>query len=151
MDVAAVWAVIERIAPRAQIAGALATIEELVPDDDGSAEPALRVVLAQRYRTVRPFLGLLAESISFDAASGGAAVLAAVKTLAELVARKVKLKPLRPAEIDDRLVRFRIGVTVVAHVRRATVIKVAVSNGNGPLPVMFGPSVVLEASSGLCA
>jgi len=87
-----------------QIAGALATVEELVPDDDGSAEAALRVVLAQRYRTVRPFLRLLAESVSPDAASGGAAVLAAVKTLAELVARKVKLKPLRPAEIDDRLI-----------------------------------------------
>lgn len=75
-----------------------------MPDDDGSAEAALRVVLAQRYRTVRPFLRLLAESVSPDAASGGAAVLAAVKTLAELVARKVKLKPLRPAEIDDRLI-----------------------------------------------
>ncbi len=79
-----------------QIAGALATVEELVPDDDGSAEAALRVVLAQRYRTVRPFLRLLAESVSPDAASGGAAVLAAVKTLAELVARKVKLKPAAP-------------------------------------------------------
>ena len=40
VDVAAVWAAIERVAPRAQIAGALATVEELVPDDDGSAEAA---------------------------------------------------------------------------------------------------------------
>jgi hypothetical protein len=77
VDVAAVWAAIERVAPRAQIAGALATVEELVPDDDGSAEAAMRVVLAERYRTVRPFLGLLAESVSLSAASGGAAVLAA--------------------------------------------------------------------------
>jgi TnpA family transposase len=101
---AAVWAAIERVAPRAQIAGALATVEELVPDDDGSAEAAMRVVLAERYRTVRPFLGLLAESVSLDAASGGAVVLAAVKTLPELAGRKVSLKPLRPGEIDDRLV-----------------------------------------------
>jgi len=64
----------------------------------------MRVVLAERYRTVRPFLGLLAESVSLSAASGGAAVLAAVKTLPELAARKMKLKPLRPAEIDARLV-----------------------------------------------
>ena len=103
VDVAAVWAAIERVAPRAQIAGALATVEELVPDDDGSAEAAMRVVLAERYRTVRPFLGLLAASVSLSAASGGAAVLAAVKTLPELAARKMKLKPLRPAEIDARL------------------------------------------------
>src|SRR5664280_1126778 len=104
VDVAAVWAAIERVAPRAQIAGALATVEELVPDDDGSAEATMRVVLAERYCTVRPFLGLLAASVSLSAASGGAAVLAAVKTLPELAARKMKLKPLRPAEIDARLV-----------------------------------------------
>lgn len=84
VDVAAVCAAIERVAPRAQITGALATVEELVPDDDGSVEAAMRVVLAERYRTVRPFLGLLAESVSLDAASGGAVVLAAVKTLPEL-------------------------------------------------------------------
>lgn len=104
VDVAAVWAAIEAIAPRGQIAGALATVEELVPDDDGSAAAAMRVALAERYRTVRPFLGLLAESVSLDAATGGAAVLAAVRALPELATRKVKRKPLRADEIDARLV-----------------------------------------------
>jgi hypothetical protein len=40
--------------PREQSTSAIATVEELMPDDDGSAEAALRVVLAERYRTVRP-------------------------------------------------------------------------------------------------
>ncbi|MGH8919913.1 MAG: Tn3 family transposase, partial [Actinomycetes bacterium] len=64
----------------------------------------MRVVLAERYRTVRPFLGLLAQSVSLTAASGGAQVLAAVRSLSDLAARKVRRKPLRPGEIDAALV-----------------------------------------------
>jgi len=104
VDVTKVWVVIEQVAPRQQITRAVATVEELVPDDDGSAEVAMRVVLAERYRTVRPFLALLAESVSLTAASGGANVLAAVKTLPDLAARKAKTKPLGPQEIDSGLV-----------------------------------------------
>jgi hypothetical protein len=104
VDVPATWATLEQIASREQITGALATVEELVPDDDGSAEVAMRMVLAERYRTVRPFLALLAESVSLVAASDGTKVLAAVKTLPDLAARKVKAKPLRPGEIDTDLV-----------------------------------------------
>ena len=100
IDVAVAWATIERIAPWEQITGAIAVVEELVPDDDGSAEAAMRVVLAERYRTVRPFVGLLAESVSLTAAAGGAQVLVAVRAPPDLAARKVRLKPLRPEEID---------------------------------------------------
>lgn len=104
VDVAAVWAALERIAPRTELSGAIDTVEELVPDE-GNAEAAVRVVLAERYRTVRPFLLLLAEALPLAAAPAGEAVLAALHGLpAVVVARKVKTKPLQPAEIDRDLV-----------------------------------------------
>jgi hypothetical protein len=104
VDVAAVWAALERIAPRTGLSGAIDTVEELVPDE-GNAEAAVRVVLAERYRTVRPFLLLLAEALPLAAAPAGEAVLAALHGLpAVVVARKVKTKPLQPAEIDRDLV-----------------------------------------------
>ena len=94
--------VIEQVAPRKQITGAVATVEELVPDDDRSAEVAMRVVLAERYRTVRPFLALLAESVSLTAASARATVLAAVKTLPDLAARMGRLNPFQQSLEDIR-------------------------------------------------
>jgi len=104
LDVAAIWAVLEQVASREQLADAVGVVEELVPADDGSAESAMRVVLGERYRTVRPFLGLLGNSGSLAAAAGGAKVLAAVKALPELAARKVTTKPLRDSDIDADLV-----------------------------------------------
>ena len=104
LDAAAVWAVIEKIAPREQITGAVATVTELVPDDDANSDVAVRVALAERYRTVRPFLPLLGESASLAASPAGAAVLAAVRTLPGLAARRVRTKPLLPGEIDAALV-----------------------------------------------
>jgi hypothetical protein len=62
LDVAALWAAVERIAPRVVVADAIDLVEELVPDDDGSADSAMRAALAGRYNTVRPFLTLLGES-----------------------------------------------------------------------------------------
>jgi hypothetical protein len=103
LDVAAAWAEVEKVASREQVAGAVAVVEELVPDDDGSADVAMRSALADRYRTVRPFLAMLGESSALAAASG-AAVLAAVRTLPVLAARKVKARPLQPGEIDTALV-----------------------------------------------
>ena len=35
LDVAAMWAAVERIPSRAKVAGAVATVTELVPEDDG--------------------------------------------------------------------------------------------------------------------
>jgi TnpA family transposase len=103
LDVETTWAAIEQIAPRAEVDGAVAVVEELVPDDV-TADAALRVALAERYRTVRPFLPLLGESSSLFATAGGAKVLAAVKALPALAARKVKVKPLRETDIDTELV-----------------------------------------------
>lgn len=54
--------------PRTAVAGAVATVEALVPEDDGSAEAAMRERLALRYNTVRPFLSLLGESDALGAA-----------------------------------------------------------------------------------
>lgn len=104
LDVAALWAVIEKIAPREQITGALDTVTALVPDGDTGADVAVRMALAERYRTVRPFLPLLGESASLAASPAGAAVLAAVRMLPGLALRRVKVKPLLPDEIDAALV-----------------------------------------------
>lgn len=59
LDVTALWAAVEEAVPRAAVSGAVAMVEALVPEDDGSAEAALRETLALRYNTVRPFLSLL--------------------------------------------------------------------------------------------
>lgn len=77
MDPAAVWVAIEKVASRAAVTRALDTVEQLVPEDDGSAETALRTALGARYNTVRPFLRLLGESDALSAAPGGRRVLAA--------------------------------------------------------------------------
>jgi len=62
---AAVWAAVEKVkkkTTREAVLDAIAVVEELVPDDDGSAEAAMRVALSGRYATARPFLALLGES-----------------------------------------------------------------------------------------
>jgi Tn3 transposase DDE domain len=109
---------VEAIAPRAVVLDAIAVVEELVPED-GAADTAMRVALAGRYNTVRPFLTPLGESSALRAAPGGERVLAAVQVLPELARRRVAQKPLAPTEIDAEL--------VTAAWRRA-----------GPLPRYFG-------------
>src|SRR5664280_2502847 len=104
LDVAALWTAIENVAPRAVVVEAIGLVEELVPDDDGSADSAMRAALAGRYNTVRPFLALLGESTALHAAPGGERVLAAVRALPELARRRVAQKPLTDAEIDAELV-----------------------------------------------
>ncbi|MFE3454965.1 Tn3 family transposase [Nonomuraea sp. NPDC059194] len=104
LDVAALWAAVEEVASRDQVRVALEQVEELVPEDDGAAEAALRQALAARYNTVRPFLALLGESAALGAAPGGRKILAAVKKLPELARRRVTQKPLLPKEIDATLV-----------------------------------------------
>jgi TnpA family transposase len=104
LDPAAVWAAIEKVVSRAAVTSALDMVEELVPEDDGSAETALRTALGARYNTVRPFLRLLGESDALSAAPGGRRVLAAVRTLPALAKRRVGQRPLVPADIDVDLV-----------------------------------------------
>jgi len=64
----------------------------------------MRVALAERYRTVRPFLALLAGSPSLAASAGGTRLLDAVKALPDVAARRVTAKPMVADEIDDALV-----------------------------------------------
>ncbi len=58
LDVAGLWAAVETVASRDELRDALGVVDQLVPDDDGSADAALRTALAGRYNTVRPFLAL---------------------------------------------------------------------------------------------
>ncbi|GAA2511667.1 hypothetical protein GCM10010406_54850 [Streptomyces thermolineatus] len=104
LDVGALWAAVEEAVPRTAVAGAVATVEALVPEDDGSAEAAMREKLALRYNTVRPFLSLLGESDALGAAPAGRRALAAVRRLPALSRRRVKDRPLLPREVDGELV-----------------------------------------------
>ncbi|GAA2820899.1 hypothetical protein GCM10020220_006600 [Nonomuraea rubra] len=105
LDVAALWTVVaaQAGASKEQVLAALESVEELVPEDDGAAEAALRAALVDKYNTVRPFLKLLGEK-ALGAAAGGRKVLAAVRRLPELARRHVSRKPLLPKEIDASLV-----------------------------------------------
>ena len=104
VDAAALWRAVEEVAPRAVLSSAAALVISLVPQDEDSAETAMRGALATRYNTVRPFLSLLGQSKALGAATGGARVLAGVRRLPALARRRVKDKPLLPREIDDKLV-----------------------------------------------
>ncbi|MDH3039203.1 Tn3 family transposase, partial [Streptomyces sp. TRM75561] len=115
LDVAALWAAVEEVAPRAAVMSAAATVVTLVPEDENSAEVAMRAALANRHATVRPFLALLGESRALDAASAGKRVLAGVRGLPALARRKVGVKPLLPREVDDKLVPPAWRKAVYAH------------------------------------
>ncbi|MEU4516281.1 Tn3 family transposase [Nonomuraea wenchangensis] len=106
LDVAAMWTAVAEIAgtSKEQVRAALDVVEDLVPEDDGAAEAAMRAALVEKYHTVRPFLRLLGESKALSAAPGGRRVLAAVRRLPELSRRQVSKKPLLPKEIDAALV-----------------------------------------------
>ena len=104
LDASVLWTVLEQIAPRAEVVAAVGLIEELVPDDESSADAAMHAALAGRYLTVRPFVTLLGELPALHAAPGGAGVLAATRSLPELLRRRVTQKPLTAADIDTSLV-----------------------------------------------
>ncbi|MDX3134584.1 DUF4158 domain-containing protein [Streptomyces europaeiscabiei] len=104
LDVAALWAAVEEAVPRTAVSGTVATVEALVPEDDGSAEAAMREKLALRYNTVRPFLSLVGESDALGAAPAGRRVLKAVRRLPTLSRRRVRERPLLPGEVDAGLV-----------------------------------------------
>lgn len=104
LDVAALWRALEEVVSRAAVNSAVRVVEQLVPEDDGSAEIALRQQLTGRYNTVRPFLALLGDSDALGAAQGGRRVLKAVRRLPVLAQRKVAQRPLLPKEIDAELV-----------------------------------------------
>ncbi|MFD3549730.1 Tn3 family transposase [Streptomyces sp. NPDC058655] len=96
---AAMWEQIEAVVPRNELAAAIAALFELTPPLDSDADQAWRAMLATRFGTVRPFLRLLVKVVDFGATPEGAPVLAALKTLPELMGRK----KVGPAEIDTEL------------------------------------------------
>nr|WP_205614619.1 hypothetical protein [Streptomyces salinarius] len=49
LAVAALWAAVEEVAPRAVVMTAAAPVVSLVPEDENSAEVAMRTALANRY------------------------------------------------------------------------------------------------------
>ena len=97
------WSAVERVAPREEVLGAVAVVEELVPDD-AAGDAAMREALAARYGVVRPFLELLAEVLPLEAAPAGDKLLAEVRRLPELARRRVKARQLRHDEISAALV-----------------------------------------------
>ncbi|WP_435616135.1 Tn3 family transposase [Streptomyces coelicoflavus] len=95
----AMWAEIEQVVPRDELAAALAALFELTPPLDSDADEAWRSQLLTRFGTVRPFLGLLVQVVDFGATPEGLPVLRALKTLPDLMGRK----KVGPAEIDTGL------------------------------------------------
>jgi len=104
LDVSAMWTAIGAVASREAVNAAVSLVEQLVPEDDGTAEAAMRAQLALRYNTVRPFLTLLGESSALGAAEGGRRVLKEVRRLPSLSRRRVGQRPLLPHEVDAELV-----------------------------------------------
>ncbi|MGI8846886.1 MAG: Tn3 family transposase [Candidatus Dormibacteria bacterium] len=104
LDVTPLWAAVEAVAPRAALVDAIGLVEALVPDDDGSADAAMRAALVGRYNTVRPFLKQLGDFAALHAAHGGRGILAAVRTLPDLARRRVAQKPLQTSDIDAELI-----------------------------------------------
>jgi TnpA family transposase len=103
LDVTAAWAAVERVAPREDVLGAVAVVEELVPDD-AAGDAAMREALTARYGVVRPFLELLAEALPLGAAPAGEKLLAEVRRLPELARRRVKARHLSRDEVSASLV-----------------------------------------------
>jgi TnpA family transposase len=99
VDVAAAWAALEQVAARDRIADAVAKVGELVPDESG-ADGAMRGQMARRFRTVAPFLRLLATTIPWGATAAGQPLLEALARLDGLRGRR----KVRREEIDEALV-----------------------------------------------
>ncbi len=95
-----IWAQIEALVPRGELAAALDVVVEYAPPLDAEAPEEWRSALVGKYGTVRPFLDMLTEVITFGATPEGAPILAAMRGLPELVSRK----KVRSGELDSQLV-----------------------------------------------
>ncbi|WP_429423535.1 Tn3 family transposase [Nocardia sp. GAS34] len=85
------WGLIENTTTKSELRAAVAVIDELVPVDDAELNEQRLEELAGRLATVRVFLPRMMRTVVFGATADGAAVLAAMKTLAELLPTKSKL------------------------------------------------------------
>jgi len=100
LQLADVWRSIELVVPRAELGAAVATVRELVPNVDMDDEGEMRARLAERIRLVSGFIGPLCEVIEFGANAEGAAGLAEMRRMPQLLAAR----RLKAADIDGRLV-----------------------------------------------
>ncbi|MGH3237781.1 MAG: DUF4158 domain-containing protein, partial [Streptosporangiaceae bacterium] len=100
--VSEVWEAIESVVSRAELRAALVLVNENVPPADAAGPGDWRTELVGRYTTVSGFLKLLPKVISFGANAEGAAVLAAMEMLPDVLAYRSRLPaPLIPAKMID--------------------------------------------------
>ena len=99
VDVAMVWARLEKVAAREQITRYADRVSELVPDASG-LEGAMRQQVARRYRTVAPFLGLMTTALPLRATKSGQPALDALAGLVNLRGRRQLLVE----DVDEALV-----------------------------------------------
>lgn len=85
------WDYIENSVTKSELRAAVAVIDELVPVDDAELDGQRLEELSGRLATVRIFLPSMMSTVEFGATTDGAAVLAAMKALAELMTTKSKL------------------------------------------------------------
>ena len=105
VHVAAVWEAIEAVVSRSELRAALVLVKENVPPADASDPDDWRKELLGRYTTVSGFLKVLPKVISFGANAEGAAVLAAMEMLPDVLTYRSRLPaPLIPARMIDATV-----------------------------------------------
>ena len=110
------WRQIEQVVPRGKLRAAVETVEELVPFVDGDDEGEIRKRLAERIRLVSGFLRELTEVIEFGATPEGAALLAEMRRMPELLARRA----LKVEDINDGWCAGRGGAVRVRLAARIT-------------------------------
>ncbi|WP_329129290.1 hypothetical protein OG727_33950 [Streptomyces caniferus] len=101
MELAALCLAVEQVELGSAVLGAGATVVRLVPQDDDSAEVAMRVVLVNRNNTMK-LVSVTAGRV--DGALRRRRVGVGVRRLSALVRRKAGVKPLLPREVGDQRV-----------------------------------------------
>lgn len=87
VHVATVWARLEKVAAREQISRYVDNVGDLIPNVSG-LEGAMRQQVARPYRTVAPFLGLLATAVPLGATKARQPVLDALAGVVDLRSRR---------------------------------------------------------------
>lgn len=95
------WERIEARVSRDELAAAMVTVTEAAPPPGADPAEEWREELVGRFRTVRPFLPLLADVIAFGATPEGTPVLAALRNLPELLRRGNRA---RAGDIDPGII-----------------------------------------------
>jgi hypothetical protein len=99
--VSQVWEAIEAVVSRSDLRAALEVVTESTPPPDAE-DPDWRAALVGRYQAVAPVLKVLPGVITFGASAEGAAVLAAMRALPDVLAYRGRLKaPLVPGTLID--------------------------------------------------